>query len=88
MLLNHPKFFPAGMGLIPDPEQWVKDLAWLHLWHRSQLQLQFDPWPGDFQMPWVWPKRRKQKLVWGLLHLPICAYVVVWSSGKLSLSQA
>ena len=25
--------------------QWVKDLALLHLWHRLQLLLTFDPWP-------------------------------------------
>ena len=37
--------------------QWVKDLAlsllwlWLQLWHR------FDPRPGNFCMPWVWPQK-------------------------------
>ena len=29
---------------VPTVVQWVKDLALLH-WHRSQLQLRFDPWP-------------------------------------------
>ena len=27
--------------------QWVKDLALLQLWHKSQLQLEFDPWPRE-----------------------------------------
>ena len=35
-------------GLIPSPAQWVKDLALLQLWCRSQLQLGLDPWPGNF----------------------------------------
>ena len=26
--------------------QWVKDLALLQLWHRLQLWLESDPWPG------------------------------------------
>ena len=30
----------------PTVVQWVKYLALLQLWHRSQLQLRFDPWPG------------------------------------------
>ena len=21
----------------------------------------FDPWPGNFPMPWVWPKKKKRK---------------------------
>ena len=40
--------------------QWVKDQALLQLWRR--LWLRFDPWPGNFDMPWVWPKKpQKQK---------------------------
>ena len=37
--------------------QWVKDLALslqqlrLLLWHR------FDPWPRNFDVPQVWPKK-------------------------------
>ena len=30
--------------------QSVKNLALPQLWHRSQLQLRFDPWPGNFHM--------------------------------------
>ena len=29
--------------------QWVKDPVLPQLWHRSQLQLKFDAWPGNFQ---------------------------------------
>ena len=41
----------GSAGLVPSPAQWVKDSALLHLWHRSQLQLELDPWPGNFPMP-------------------------------------
>ena len=38
--------------------QQVKDpalsLLWLWLWHR------FDPWPGNFLMPQVWPGKKKR----------------------------
>ena len=34
-------------GLIPDLAQWVKDVVWLQVWLRSQLQLRSDPWPGN-----------------------------------------
>ena len=39
--------------------QWCKDLVLLQLWHRSQLQLRFDPWPGNFHMLWVQLKKKK-----------------------------
>ena len=41
--------------------QWVKDLVLsmqqlgLLLWHK------FDPWPRNFHMPQVWPKKKKKK---------------------------
>ena len=41
--------------------QWVKNPALLQLWHRSQLQLKFHLWPGNFHMPWVLLKKEKQK---------------------------
>ena len=52
---------------------WVQSPAWRHglkesespqLWHRSKLQLRFDPWlldPLHFHMPWVWPKKKTKK---------------------------
>ena len=54
--------FPWGnMGLIPGPLQWVKDLALPQLWCRSQMWLGFNHWLGNFQMPQVWPKKKKKK---------------------------
>ena len=35
--------------------QWVKDLALSLLWQE------FDPWPGNFQMPWGQPKKKKKR---------------------------
>lgn len=34
--------------------QWVKDLVLSLQW--LQLLLWFDPWPGNFCMPWARPK--------------------------------
>ena len=50
---NDPAHLRGGTGSIPGPGQWVKELALLKLWCRSQL------WPGNFQMPWVWLKKIK-----------------------------
>ena len=41
------------MQFHPGPTQWVKDLTLSQLWHRSQLQLGLDPWPGNLCMPQV-----------------------------------
>ena len=38
--------------------QWVKDLELVPLWCRAQLWLRFNLWLGNFQMPWMWPKKR------------------------------
>ena len=35
--------FPGGL-LVKDPALYL-------LWYR------FDPWPGNFCMPWAWPKK-------------------------------
>ena len=45
----------------PSPAQWVKDPALLQLWHRSQLWLEINPWPGNFHMLWEQPKKKKKK---------------------------
>lgn len=37
----------------------IKDPALLQLWPRSQLWLEFDPWPKNFYMPQVWLKKKK-----------------------------
>lgn len=42
--------------MIPGLVQWVKDPL-LQLWCRLQLQLGFDPWPGNFHVLQVQPKK-------------------------------
>ena len=42
--------------------QWVKELALWLLWLGSLLRHAFDPWPRNFHMPWVQPKRKKKKI--------------------------
>ena len=57
-----------AVGSIPGLAQWVKDLALRELWCRLQtwlrcgvavamlqLQLQFNPWSGNFHTPQVQP---------------------------------
>ena len=55
-----------GVGPVPALEmdlwssrvaQWVKDLALSLLWLGLLLWCRFDPWPGNFCRPWVWPKK-------------------------------
>ena len=41
--------------------QWVKDLVLSLLWLGSLLWHGFNPWPGNFRMPQVWPKKKKKK---------------------------
>ena len=48
-------------GSILSPAQWIKDPALLQLWHKSQLQLGFDPWPGNFHMPRIRLGKKKGK---------------------------
>ena len=45
-------------------DQQVKDPTSL-LWLWLQLWLGFDPWPGNFCMPWAWPKNKnKKRMLW------------------------
>ena len=37
--------------------QWVKDLMLSRQWLESLLWHRFDPWPGNFYMPWVWQRK-------------------------------
>ena len=47
--------------------QQVKDLVLspqqlgLLLWCRFNPCPRFDPWPRNFHMPWVWPKKERQE---------------------------
>ena len=50
----------GGGSSIPDPAQWVKDPALLQLWYRSQLRLRLDPWPRNFYIPQIWPKKKNK----------------------------
>ena len=40
---------------VPAVADWVKDSVLPQVWHRVQLQLGFDPRPGNFHMLQVWP---------------------------------
>ena len=41
--------------------QQLKDLALSLHWLRLLLWHRFDPWPGTFHMPCVWPKKNELK---------------------------
>lgn len=43
--------------------QQVKDPALVQPWHRSQLQLAFNPWPKNFHMLWVQPRKKSKMYV-------------------------
>ena len=47
--------------VIPSVAQWVKDPALLHLWYRSQLRLEFDPWPQEILYAEGVAKKAKKK---------------------------
>ena len=54
--------------------QRVKDLVLSLLWFRLQVWHKFHPWPQDFCMLWVWPKRGKSNI---LQDIVIFVYVHV-----------
>ena len=58
--INDPFCICGGCSSIPGPEQWVKDPAFLQLWHRLQLLLGFDPWSRNFHM--LQGKAKKESL--------------------------
>ena len=45
----------SSYGSFPSPVQWIKDPALPQLW------LKFNPWPGNFHMPWVRLKKKKKR---------------------------
>ena len=58
--VNDPTHLHGVAGSIPSPAQWVMDLALLQLWHRSQTGRGFSPWPGNYHVLWVQPKKEKK----------------------------
>ena len=50
------------MDTVPAVAQQVKDLALLQLWHRLQLQLGYNAWPGNVHRLRVWLKKKKQRV--------------------------
>ena len=46
-------------GPVPGLLRQIKDLALLQQWRKPQMQLGFDPWPGNFHILWIWPKMEK-----------------------------
>lgn len=71
--------FQDDSGSIPGLTPWVKyrhcckmqnrlqmqlpDLVLLWVWHRPQVQLWFNPWLGNFQIPWVQPYKEKKNIM-------------------------
>ena len=62
--------------------QWVKDLVLPQLWHRPQLWLWFDPWPGNFHMLQMQPEKKKLNLddfKWPLQSHLISSVIFPWA---------
>ena len=41
--------------------QQIKDPVLSLLWLGSKIRCSFDPWPGNFHMPWAQSKEKKKK---------------------------
>ena len=50
--------------------QWIKDLVLSLLWLRLLLWHRFNPWPRNFHMPWMHPKRKKSSCMVVVYTLP------------------
>ena len=57
-LLGGLAFFLYGMNVMSGGlEKMAKGK--LEVWPRSKLWLGFNPWPRNFNMPWLQPKKKK-----------------------------
>ena len=58
--------------------QRVNDLALSLQWLESLLWCSFDPWPGNFHMLWVWPKKKKIKCQCNrtYIHFVVCSHEI------------
>ena len=63
-----------GKGSIPGLAQWVKDLVLAQLWHRLQLWLGSDPWPGNFICHGAAKKDKKKGNKY--IHINVCVYIL------------
>ena len=48
---------------VPAVVQWVKDLSFFLRWLGSLLFFWFDPWPGNFHIQSVQPKKKKKGII-------------------------
>ena len=54
--------------------QWVKDPEPSLLWLRPPLWHRFDPWPGNFHMPWARPKEYDK--IWILVLITPLSHLI------------
>ena len=50
----------SSLASLSELRIWRCRELWLRSWGMG-LQLRFDPWPGNFHMPQVWPQKGKKK---------------------------
>ena len=70
--------------------QQTKDPVLSLLWLGSKIRCSFDPWPGNFHMPWPQSKEKKKKLkFWGhaLNTRNSTQYSVIIYMGKASKKE-
>ena len=51
----------AGGDVNADGASDAEDVALLQMWCRLQLGLGFIPWPGNFQILWLWTEKKQTK---------------------------
>ena len=51
----------GGADAIPGLAQWVKGPVLPKVWRKLQVQLRFDPWPGEFSYATGAAEKEKKK---------------------------